>query len=157
MLFNHRSKIEEVSKNLDFLQEIGECKPLTINSAVDSHFGTPMTLIMERDGVLKDEGISLSCDYLDQRVKTAKIVAEYCAFHCQPYLNLIRGLQSAITYEWRRKVPDRQDREKKLIDTFENSVNEGFADIVIQAVNGLESSHAPNHQEIILESSGLFN
>ena len=149
MLFNHRSTIEQVLENLEFLQTIGECKPVTINSAVDPHFGTPMTLIMKRDGVLSDKEISMSSNYLDERVKIAKTVAEICANAFQPYMNLISGLQSAITYEWRRQVPGRQEREKKLIDRFEKSVNDGFAKIVIQVVEDLGSSQAPNAEEAI--------
>jgi hypothetical protein len=149
MLFNHQSTIQQVRENLNFLQSIGECKPVTINSAVDPHFGTPMTMLMKRDGVLRDEGISMRSEYLDERVKVAKTVAEISANAFQPYMNLISGLQSAITYEWRRQVPGRQEREKKLIDSFEKLVNDGFAQIVVQAVEDLNSSLTHEAEEAI--------
>lgn len=140
MLFNYRSTLGEIRASLEFLQEIGECKPITINSAVDPHFGTPLVLAMEREGVLEDELVAMKARYLDARVAAAKVVAERCAEAFQPYMNFIAGVRSSVTYEWRRQVPGRRPQDERLLDAFEHQVNDGFARVVANAVDELERS-----------------
>ncbi|MGA7312393.1 MAG: radical SAM protein [Silvibacterium sp.] len=140
MLFNTRKTIFDVREDLQFLKEINECKPVTINSGVDAHFGAPLTGALERDGVLRDEGLRLTVEYPDAKVRAAKKIAELCAEKFQGYMNLIATLRSSITWEWRRKVPGRRDEQERLLDAFEKAVNQGFADIVVQAVDELIES-----------------
>jgi radical SAM superfamily enzyme YgiQ (UPF0313 family) len=140
MLFNTRKTIRDVKDDLDFLKEIDECKPVTINSGVDAHFGAPLTLAMERDGVVRDSGLMLSVDYPDPKVRTAKQIAELCAESFQPYMNLLATIRSSVTWEWRRQVPGRRDEEERLLNAFEKSINDGFADIVVDAVDMLGGS-----------------
>jgi hypothetical protein len=154
MLFNHRSTIRDVRANLEFLQSIGECKPTTINTVVDPHFGTPLTQLMESEGVLRDYGLAMRVEFLDERVRIAKLAVEIVAFAFQPYMNLIADLQSSVTYEWRRQVPGRLVREKRLIDAYESSVNAHFADVVVQAVEELDSPNPPETQEVISVTNG---
>jgi hypothetical protein len=142
MLFNHRTTLEEVRDDVSFLEEIGECKPATVNSSVDPHFGAPLTNAMRRDGVLIDEGLSMSSAYLDPRVATLKRIAEATSEAFVPYMNLIAGLQSSVTYEWRRRVPGRSPEVSDLLDAFENRVNKAFTAPFKVALNELARSNA---------------
>ncbi len=149
MLFNHRATLDEVRANLDFLHEIGEFKPVTINSAVDPHFGTPLNRVIRRDGALRDHGSILSSVYLDPRVGLAKRVAEAAAARFAPYQALIAGLQSAVTFEWRRVVPGRSPEVARAIDKFEATCNEGFAGVVERAVDRLRDDDPPAEAELL--------
>jgi radical SAM superfamily enzyme YgiQ (UPF0313 family) len=149
MLFNYRSTLREVRQNLEFLKDIGECKPITLNTAVDPHFGTPLVWAMEREGVLQDDLIAMKARYLDSRVATAKIVAEKCATAFQPYMNFIAGIRSSVTYEWRRAVPGRRPQEERLLDAFEQQVNDQFSRVVCDAVDQLDRFPEPAAKEVI--------
>ncbi|MFF4379146.1 B12-binding domain-containing radical SAM protein [Kitasatospora sp. NPDC001547] len=149
MLFNHRATIAEVRANLDFLKEIGELKPVTINSAVDPHFGTPLNRVIQHDGALEDDGNTLSSAYLDPNVALAKKVAETVAARYAPYQALIAGLQSSVTFEWRRRVPGRKPEVAKAIDRFEEISNTAFAQVVENAVDNLLGKDAPGSTELL--------
>ncbi len=149
MLFNHRATLDEVRANLDFLHEIGEFKPVTINSAVDPHFGTPLNRVIEHDGALRDHGATLSSVYLDSRVALAKRVAEMSAGRFAPFQALIAGLQSSVTFEWRRSIPGRKPAVSKAIDKFEENCNEGFAGVVERAVDRLRGTDPPGDEEFL--------
>ena len=140
MLFNHRSTLRSVVRGLEFLQEIGECKPSTINSAVDPHFGAPLTADMRRRGAITIGARAQRAECLDPAVATVRDVAELCADRFRPFMGFIARIQSAVTYEWRRKVPGRSADVQFAIDAFEARVNAGFTSIVIDAARWLDSS-----------------
>jgi radical SAM superfamily enzyme YgiQ (UPF0313 family) len=142
MLFNPWSTIADVQENLRFLEDVGECKPMVINSSVDPHFGAPLSMQMRRDGVLVDSGLAMQAAYLDPLVETAKAVAEACAVAFQPYMNLLAGLRSSITWEWRRPVPTRGLEEERLLDALESRINCLFSRVVVAAVDRLADGHA---------------
>jgi hypothetical protein len=141
MMFHYDSTIDQLRRNLDFLQDIGECKPVTINSSVDPHFGTPMLRIMERERVVDDHGTSMTMRFKDPRAGVAKRVAQRANERFQDYMNLIAGLQSAVTYEWRRPVPHRTKDVQDTIDRFEARVNDSFVQVVSEALDALDRPH----------------
>ncbi|MDH6113587.1 anaerobic magnesium-protoporphyrin IX monomethyl ester cyclase [Kitasatospora sp. MAP12-15] len=149
MLFNHRATISEIQAGLDFLREIGELKPVTVNSAVDPHFGTPLNRVIEHDGALRDLGSSLASDYLDPRTAVAKRVAEETAARYAPYQEVVAGLQSSVTFEWRRTVPGRDPAVSRAIDLFEKTCNAAFVAVVEQAVQDLSGQDAPSPGEVL--------
>jgi radical SAM superfamily enzyme YgiQ (UPF0313 family) len=138
MMFHYDSTIEALRRNMDFLRDIGECKPVTVNSAVDPHFGTPMLRVMRREDVLEDHGTHMSARFKDPRVAAAKRVAEEAAAGFQEYMNTIAAVQSAITYEWRRPSPDRPPQARTAVDSFERGVNEAFVAVVDEALASLD-------------------
>ncbi len=139
MMFHYDSTIARLRRTMDFLRDIGECKPVTVNSAVDPHFGTPMLRVMRREEVLADHGTHLSARFKDPRVAVAKKVAEDAAAGFQEYMNTIAAVQSAITYEWRRPTPGRTPRAKAAVDDFERGVNEAFVSVVDAALASLDA------------------
>lgn len=142
MMFHYDSTIEQLRRNMAFLRDIGECKPVTVNSSVDPHFGTPLLRVMRRENVLNDHGTSMTMRYKDPRVAVAKTIAEEAAGGFQEFMNVIAGLQSAITYEWRRPVPGRQPEVQKAIDAFEARVNDAFVQVVEESLQELDTSAA---------------
>ncbi|WP_406374835.1 B12-binding domain-containing radical SAM protein [Streptomyces sp. NBC_00647] len=153
MMFNHRTTLTEVGANLDFLRSIDELKPVTVNSAVDPHFGTPLNRVIEHDGALRDHGATLSSEYLDPRTAIAKRVTELTAARFAPFMEVIAGLQSSVTYEWRRTVPGRRPEVKRSIDRFEELCNETFVRVVEQAVEDLSGADAPTAAEAIADTN----
>jgi radical SAM superfamily enzyme YgiQ (UPF0313 family) len=151
MIFNHQSTMAEIMYNLDFLQEIDELKPILINSAADPHFGTPLLSVLKRDKVLQDHQLSLSSCYKDPAVEFAKKIAELCANEFMPYMQLICTLQSAVTYEWRREVPNRRPQEKELINAFERSANQKFSKIIYEAFDNIMTQESKGQQVIFEE------
>ena len=137
MLFNPRSTLRDLRANVDFLKAIGEFKPMTINSAVDPHFGAPLLGLFRRDGVLNDEGLELSVNYTDMQVRAAKAVAELCAEAFQPFMGFVAAVRSSITFEWRRKQTPWSCEEQHLLDVFEESINTTFANVFDHALNSL--------------------
>jgi len=142
MLFHPRSTLGQIREDVQFLEAIGECKPATINSSVDPHFGAPLTNAFRRDGVVDDQGLSMSSSYLDSKVATMKRVAEACSTAFVPFMNLIAGLQSSITYEWRRSVPGRLQETTRLINAFETRVNSGFTAIFKRTLDEISTSNS---------------
>lgn len=142
MMFHYDSTIDQLQRNMDFLRDIGECKPVTVNSAVDPHFGTPLLRVMKREDVLVDHGTHMSARYKDPRVAVAKLVAEEAAAGFQEYMNTIAAVQSAITYEWRRPAPDRPPQAKVAVDNFERGVNGAFVAVVDEALANLGADRA---------------
>jgi anaerobic magnesium-protoporphyrin IX monomethyl ester cyclase len=151
MLFNPRSTIDRVRANLEFLGEIGELKPVTINSALDPHFGAPITAAFRRDDALDDRGLQLTARWRDARVHAAKAVAEIANEGFRPFMNTIAAMQSSVTYEWRRVVPGRSKQVQRVLDAFEESVNCGFTSVVVDAVESLARS-SPNIDEICTDA-----
>ncbi|WP_250438712.1 radical SAM protein [Caballeronia sp. AZ1_KS37] len=137
MLFNPRSTLQDLSENVKFLKEIGELKPVTVNSAVDPHFGAPLIESFRRNGILRDDELRLSLEYVNDGIKTAKLVAEMCAEAYQPFMNFIGAVQSSVTFEWRRPNPTRRPAEQHLLDTFEKKVNGLFTGVFEDALVGL--------------------
>lgn len=152
MMFNHRTTLAELRGNIDFLRSIDELKPVTVNSAVDPHFGTPLNRVIEHDGALRDHGATLSSEYLDPRTAIAKRVAELTAASFAPFQEVIAGLQSSVTYEWRRTVPDRNPEVVRSIDRFETLCNEAFVRVFEQAVEELSGPDAPTADEAITDA-----
>lgn len=150
MLFNPRVTLEDLHENLQFLKDIGEFKPMVINSAVDPHFGAPLLQSFRRDGVLRDEGLRLSVEYSDVRVRAAKAVAELCAEAFQPFMSFIAAVRSSVTYEWRRPVPGREEPEERLLDAFERRVNDAFACVMERAVRSFLKGDEPR---VVIQSS----
>jgi anaerobic magnesium-protoporphyrin IX monomethyl ester cyclase len=138
MLFHFESTVRQLRRNLDFLREIGEAKPVTVNSSADPHFGTPLLRKMQRENVVDDHGTSLSMRFKDPSVTIAKTIAEEAAYAFQPFMNTIAGLQSAITYEWRRAVPGRSPAVSRALDRFEELVNDRFVSVVETALGALD-------------------
>ncbi|WP_262703251.1 MULTISPECIES: B12-binding domain-containing radical SAM protein [Streptomyces] len=153
MMFNHRTTLTEVRANLEFLRSIGELKPVVVNSAVDPHFGTPLNRVIEHDGALRDHGATLSSEYLDPHTAIAKRVAEVAAARFAPFQEAIAGLQSSVTYEWRRTVPGRRPEVTRSIDRFEALCNEAFAQVFEQTVEDLSGADAPTEGEAIADAS----
>lgn len=143
MMFHYDSTIGQLRRNMDFLRDIDECKPVTINSAVDPHFGTPILRVMQREQVLEDHGTSMSTRYKDPRVAVAKVVAEEAVAGFQEYMNTIAAVHSAITYEWRRPVAGRSPAAQAAVDGFERRVNDGFVAVVDEALATLDGSAEP--------------
>ena len=137
MMFHYDSTVDQLRRNMAFLRDIGECKPVTVNSSVDPHFGTPLLRVMRREGVVADHGTSMAMRYKDPRVAVAKEIAHEAASGFQEFMNVIAGLQSAITYEWRRPVPGRKPAVQGAIDTFETRVNDSFVRVVDEALEAL--------------------
>lgn len=115
MLFNHRATLDEVRANVEFLAGIDELKPVTVNSAVDPHFGAPINRVIQRDG------------------------------------SLIAGLQSAVTFEWRRRVPGRSPRVTRTIDAFERSCNQAFVQVFVDALEGLAASPGERARDVLAD------
>jgi len=140
IMFNHTSTLAEVQRNVHFLKEISEFKPITIDTEIDPHFGAPISKLMDRDGYLIDDGgIALrSKGYEDPRVGLLKMVATRCATAFQPFTKLILLSQSSITYEWRRKVPGRSRETQAMLDTLEERLNAAFAGVFEQCLNAVE-------------------
>lgn len=153
MMFHYESTLDQLRRNMDFLRDIGECKPVTVNSAVDPHFGTPLLRVMERADVVEDHGLRMTMRFKDPKVATAKAIAERSATAFQPYMNVIAAVQSAITYEWRRIVPGRSREAQEAIDGFERRVNESFAAVVDQALGDLAACTAARPDEVIAATS----
>lgn len=144
MLFNHRSTLDSIRSGLHFLEQIGELKPTTINSAVDPHFGVPLTVDMARSGVLTSDALAMTNGYVDQRVAALKAIAAVCAERFNPCMNFIATVQSAITYEWRRTVPGRTLQTQQILDAFEVNANREFSDVIWHALNELENTSTVN-------------
>lgn len=138
MMFHYDSTIGQLRRNLDFLQDIGECKPVTVNSSVDPHFGTPLLRVMERERVVNDHGTSMTMRFKDPRAAVAKRIAQRINERFQAYMNLIAGVQSSVTYEWRRSVPHRTRADQETIDRFEARVNESFVEVFAEALDALD-------------------
>jgi radical SAM superfamily enzyme YgiQ (UPF0313 family) len=153
MMFNHRTTLAEVRANLDFLRSIDELKPVTVNSAVDPHFGTPLNRVIEHDGALRDHGATLSSEYLDPHTAVVKRVAELTASHFAPFQEVIAGLQSSVTYEWRRTIPGRTPEVARAIDRFEAICGDAFVHVVEQAVDDLSGADAPTPAEAVADAN----
>ncbi|WP_298953755.1 radical SAM protein [uncultured Methylobacterium sp.] len=129
MLFNTHTTLDELIANVAFLKDVGECKPAVLNSAVDPHFGTPMTRLMERKGAIVDEGLRLRAQLREPAVVTAQRVAWHAAEAFEPVMGMLAGLHSSITWEWRRKVPGRSPQSTRLIESFEALANRRFTEV----------------------------
>jgi anaerobic magnesium-protoporphyrin IX monomethyl ester cyclase len=149
MMFNHRSTLNQLKVNLEFLRELGECKPIVINSAVDPHFGAPITKLMDREGGVSEEDTLLEAVYSDPDITLMRAVAEKCAMAFQPFMVFLAGINSAVTYEWRRKVPHRTEEEQKGIDAFEESVNKNFTQVFEDALDHLINKTFNTYEELI--------
>ncbi|MBB4577129.1 radical SAM superfamily enzyme YgiQ (UPF0313 family) [Rhizobium lentis] len=134
MLFNYRSTLDTVQLGLDFLKEIGELKPTTINSAVDPHYGAPLTADMRRQGQLNEGALEMTSSYLDPGVAIVKAVASISAEKFISFMNFIATAQSAITYEWRRRPPARTDETQRVLDAFEESANRMLSQPVLRSL-----------------------
>jgi len=143
MMFHYDSTIDQLRRNMAFLRDIGECKPVTVNSSVDPHFGTPLLRVMRRENVVSDHGTAMTMRYKNPRVAVAKEIAHEAAVGFQEFMNVIAGVQSAITYEWRRPVPGRQPEVRSVIDAFEKRVNETFVQVVDEALDALDGATDP--------------
>ncbi|MER8113801.1 radical SAM protein [Streptomyces sp. NPDC094031] len=153
MMFNHRTTLPELRANFEFLRSIDELKPVTVNSAVDPHFGTPLNRVIEHDGALRDHGATLSSEYLDPRTAVAKRVAELTAARFAPFQEVIAGLQSSVTYEWRRTVPGRTPEMARSIDRFETLCNEAFVRVIEQTVEELSGADMPSVEEAVADAN----
>lgn len=140
MMFHHESSVGQLRRNMDFLREIGECKPVTVNSAVDPHFGTPLLRVMRRAEVVDDQGLRMTMRFKDPKVAIAKSIAMEAAAAFQQYMNTIAAVQSAITYEWRRTVPGRSREVQETIDRFEQRVNDSFVTVIDEALASLDTA-----------------
>lgn len=138
MMFTPQSTLSTVRQNIEFLKDIDECKPVTLNSTVDPHFGAPLVRRMDRDGVLDDNGLQLSTRLVDPRVRTVKEVAQRATDAYIPFMNFLAATRSSITWEWRRPVPGRQPAQEQLLDGYESAVHQAFAAVVDEAVAQLE-------------------
>jgi anaerobic magnesium-protoporphyrin IX monomethyl ester cyclase len=149
MLFNHRSTLSGLREGLRFLEQIGELKPIAINSAVDPHFGVPLTADMRRQNVLVEGALALSSSYNDPAVAALKTVAEATARAFVPVMNFIATTQSAITYEWRRKPPQRAAQTCRVLESFEQNANAAFAAVVLAALDALEAAPSTGADVIV--------
>lgn len=139
MLFNYRSSLDDLRRGLTFLRDIGELKPVTVNSAMDPHFGAPITTDVRRKGLLIDDGLAMKGRFADPRVALLKKVASRCAAAFIPFMNTLAAVRSAITWEWRRTVPWRSAAEEALLDELEVQVNQGLCAPVLWALDELEA------------------
>jgi len=64
-------------------------------------------------------------------------------------MNFIAGIRSSVTYEWRRAVPGRRPQEERLLDAFEQQVNDQFSRVVCDAVDQLDRFPEPAAKEVI--------
>ncbi|WP_158715520.1 B12-binding domain-containing radical SAM protein [Streptomyces sp. NRRL S-481] len=153
MMFNHRTTLTDVRANLEFLRSIDELKPVTVNSSVDPHFGTPLNRVIEHDGALRDLGKTLASEYLDPSTAVAKRVAELTAARFAPFQEVIAGLQSSVTFEWRRAVPGRRPEVARAIDRFEALCSEAFVQVVEKAVEDLSGADTPTREEAVADAN----
>lgn len=137
MMFNHRSTLQGLKENIAFLKEIGECKPVVINSAVDPHFGSPLTDLMLRENSVEDTGLQMKPIFKDWRVKVAKEVAELCAKTFQPYMAFIAGINSSVTYEWRRQIHGGE--VAIALNKLEETINNYFTTVFEEALEDLST------------------
>lgn len=147
MMFTYRSTLEQLRANLDLLEAIGELKPVTIHSAVDPHFGAPLTDLMRREGALREGELTLDFEFQDERVASAYRVAARSARAFAPYQDLVAGLQSSVTYEWRRPIPERSLGERELVDGFERMLNREFTAVTRDALDELAGGDDPREVE----------
>ncbi|MGR3626504.1 MAG: B12-binding domain-containing radical SAM protein [Limimaricola sp.] len=144
MIFNHRSRLADLRVNLDYLKEIGECKPWQIGSAVEPHFGTPLADLMEREGGAQIGQLSMSSSYPDPEVRLARdLISEICAFFV-PFQGAIQRMQSAITVEWRRPVRGRSAATKAALADMETKIHTACATLVGEALDLVEAGTAPD-------------
>lgn len=138
MMINHRSTLQTIKQNIAFLEELGECKPVTINSIVDPHFGAPLTDLMAREGAVLDKGLMLEAQIQDPGVLLMMKVIANCAKAFEPFMNVIAAFHSSVTYEWRREIPGRSEETRQLLDAFEDFVNRGFVSVVKEMLDEME-------------------
>ncbi|MDO4685745.1 MAG: radical SAM protein [Corynebacterium sp.] len=157
MLFNHKSTLSEIRENLEFLSEIDELKPVTINTSVEPHFGTPINRVIEHDQLLIDERYKYTSNFRDYKVAYAKKISQLIADKFSPTQGLIAGLQSAITFEWRRSIPGRSRNIQIAIDKFEKKCNALFAQIFVDAIDLLDSTPLEEAPFIVEEVNSRLN
>ncbi len=143
MMFTPDSTLATLRENVRFLEQVGELKPVSLNSTVDPHFGTPLIRRMEREGVLEDHGLSLSTFIRDPAVRSVKRVAQRVTNSYIEYMNFLAGVRSSITWEWRRPVPGRSAATERVLDTFEAAVNTQLAGLVVTAIDAVEAGATP--------------
>jgi radical SAM superfamily enzyme YgiQ (UPF0313 family) len=150
MMFTPNSTIRQLRENIEFLKEVDELKPVSLNSTVDPHFGTPLIRRMERDGVLIDDELSMSTVLRDPQVRLAKSVTQRVMDRYFDYMRFLVRARSSITFEWRRPVPKRTVAEERLLDAFERTVNTRFCGIVEDALDAIEAraSLTELHQDL---------
>lgn len=137
MMFTPESTLRQLRENITFLRDIDECKPVTLNSTVDPHFGAPLARRMDRAGVLDDRGLMMSSSLPDPAVATAKEVTQRVVDAYIEDMNFLAAVRSSITWEWRRPVPGRSEENERMLDTYERSVHDGFAAIVSDGIYAL--------------------
>ncbi len=137
MMFTPDSTLRTLRENVRFLEQVGELKPVSLNSTVDPHFGTPLIRRMARDGVLADHGLSLSTFIRDPAARSVKQVAQRVTDRYIGYMNFLAGVRSSITWEWRRPVPGRSAPTERVLDTFEAAVNTQLAGLVVTAIDAV--------------------
>lgn len=152
MLFNFRSTLRELKANVRFLQQIDELKPMAVNSAMDPHFGAPIADLMEREGVLIDEGLRMRGGFLDDRVRIAKRIAEVCAGAFEPFMSMLSVLQSVITWEWRRRVPVRKAEDQRKLDALEREMNQAFSGLFVDALETLDRSKSASEDDVVAQT-----
>lgn len=138
MAFHYASALRDIEDNFAFLGDIGELKPVTMNSAMDPHFGTPITTAVRRAGLLVERPLRMDSQYIDRRVALLKEVAERSAVAFQTHMGILARVRSAITWEWRRTIPWRREIEEKLLDRFEEAASAAYASIVTDALGMLK-------------------
>jgi anaerobic magnesium-protoporphyrin IX monomethyl ester cyclase len=149
MMFNHRSTLHQLKNNINFLKEVEELKPVIINSAVEPHFGAPLTNLMDREDSVVYKDHEIAAAFKDLNIAVMKKIAEKCAGAFEPYMNFIAGINSAVTYEWRRTVPGRLENNQKLINKLEKLINDQFASVFEEALDLLIKNETYDHNLLL--------
>ncbi len=142
MNFNHATTLSDLEMNLEFLKSIDECKPALLSSSVDPHFGSPLTELMKRDGVVVDHGLRLSSTYLHRDTAIMKQVADICHEYFEKHMNFIAAISASVSYEWRRQVPQRTQATSDVIRKFEIQANSEYSGLFERALAELQKSKA---------------
>lgn len=135
MLFNHRTTLDRLLDNLEYMRLIGELKPWHVNSAVQPYFGTPLADLMLREGGAQVSDLDNSAEYPDPETRRAReLVADISEFFI-PFQGAVLRMSSAITIEWRRRLPWRSKDLFSAIGALEKRIHLAFAELLFEALH----------------------
>jgi anaerobic magnesium-protoporphyrin IX monomethyl ester cyclase len=137
IMFNHDSDLDLIAENFEFLDQIGELKPMVLATSLGPHYGTPALKLLERRNRLRCVGSGYDFEMDDLRAIALRALAECVSNAFIPYAEKIVAIRSGITFEWRRPVPQRTAETERALDAVEKRVSDSFAAIVVAGLDAL--------------------